>query len=193
MLTLESAQYDMELAKLDSEFLRGCSFNTENCLDMDWQIFDDPVMGRCFVFNQDNSRNASRAGPIYGLRFILKSNISEYLLPSDMGGMRIMIHDQVEFPFPDIFGYNIRVGTANSIGVTFQEISRLGAPHGQCTDEKPKGYMYDRQYATEGCQRSNYQNDMIANCGCYDPLYMAPNGTNVSACVVPNDCMNIYF
>jgi hypothetical protein len=83
LLNIEAAQYDMTSAKtVQSEFIQGCSFNTADCVDSDWSVLEDPVMGRCFVFNNDSSRNASRAGPIYGLRIILKTNISEYLLPS---------------------------------------------------------------------------------------------------------------
>jgi hypothetical protein len=83
LLIVEAAQYDMDSAKTSfNEFIEGCSFNTADCVDTDWSIYEDPVMGRCFVFNNDSSRNASRAGPIYGLRIILKTNISEYLLPS---------------------------------------------------------------------------------------------------------------
>lgn len=84
-MNLEAAQHDMTSAKTEmSEFIQGCSFNTADCIEGDWAIFEDPVMGRCFVFNNDSSRNASRAGPIYGLRMILKTNISEYLLPSGL-------------------------------------------------------------------------------------------------------------
>jgi hypothetical protein len=82
LLILESAQYNMEFAKSNiTDFIRGCSFNTENCLDEDWKIADDPTMGRCFIFNGDSTQNASRAGPIYGLRVVMKTNVSEYLLP----------------------------------------------------------------------------------------------------------------
>jgi hypothetical protein len=145
-------------------------------------------MGRCFVFNRDSTRNASRAGPIYGLRIVLKTNISEYILPSDTGGMRVLVHDQQEYPFPDIFGYNVQVGTATSIGVTFQEISRLGSPYGECTDIQPPGYLYTLQYATEGCQRSIYQAEMISKCGCYDASYLKPNSTSSPTCVIPENC-----
>ncbi|KAI6227252.1 hypothetical protein M3Y99_01273000 [Aphelenchoides fujianensis] len=192
LLVLEAANYDMTSAlATESDFMQGCSFNTADCNDADWSQFEDPVMGRCFTFNRDSTRNASRAGPIYGLRVILKTNISEYLLPSDTAGMRILVHDQQEFPFPDIFGYNVQVGTSTSIGVTFQEISRLGHPYGECTDDKPDIYLYPLQYSTEGCQRSIYQTDMTTLCGCYDPAYAQPNGTDVICQIPANyDCWN---
>ncbi|KAI6204641.1 hypothetical protein M3Y94_00699400 [Aphelenchoides besseyi] len=193
LLVLEAATYDMSAA-LNSmdEFMQGCSFNTADCDDEVWSEFMDPVMGRCFTFNRDSSLNASRAGPIYGLRVILKTNISEYLLPSDTAGMRVLVHDQDEFPFPDIFGYNVQVGTSTSIGVTFQAISRLGSPYGECTDDKPAGYLYTHQYSTEGCQRSIYQADMVNTCGCYDPSYAQPNGTDVICQIPANyDCWNL--
>ena len=64
------------------------------------------------------------------------------------------------------------------------QMSRLSEPYGYCTDDKPEGYLYDRDYSTEGCQRSRYQYEMIENCDCYDPNYPQPNGTTVSLCNV---------
>ncbi|CAD5228066.1 unnamed protein product [Bursaphelenchus okinawaensis] len=192
VLDLEAADFNLTSAKTQyDDFLQGCSFNTADCADSDWTLFEDPSMGNCFTFNNAGEMNATRAGPIYGLRVIAKTNVSEYLLTSDTAGMSILIHDQDEFPFPDIFGYTIQIGTATSIGVTYTEISRLGSPYGECTDTKPSDYLYDLQYSTEGCQRSTYQADMVKNCGCYDPAYPQPNGTS-TMCTISSDysCWN---
>lgn len=88
----------------------------------DWETYVDPLMGNCFTFNKGSHRTSYRAGPYYGLRVVLKTNLSDYLLTSDAAGTRVMIHDQEEWPFPDIFGYNIKVGGATSIGVTYVRV-----------------------------------------------------------------------
>lgn len=153
----------------------------------DWVTFQDPSMGNCFTFNNGSTRNATRAGPIYGLRVIFKTNITEYLLTSDTAGMKILIHDQSEYPFPDIFGYSVQAGTATSIGVTYTQISRLGAPYGECTNDKPSNYLFPLDYSTEGCQRSIYQTDMVSACDCYDPGYPKPTDSD-TICTIDANC-----
>ena len=120
LLTLEISKYDVTSAVTNySDFIQGCSFNTDDCLDSDWESLMDPRMGQCFIFNLYSQYMAKRAGPIYGLRVILKTNISEFISITDTAGMRVLVHDQEEFPFPDIFGYNVQTGSSTSIGVTY--------------------------------------------------------------------------
>uniref|UniRef100_A0A914YMT4 Uncharacterized protein n=1 Tax=Panagrolaimus superbus TaxID=310955 RepID=A0A914YMT4_9BILA len=139
----------------------------------------------------ESQHMAKRAGPIYGLRIVLKTNISEFISTTDISGMRVLVHDQGEFPFPDIFGYNVQTGSATSIGVTYREMSRLSEPYGSCTNDKPDGYLFDRNYSTEGCQRTRYQAQMVSNCQCYDPHFPPPkNSTETKPCTVEDnfDC-----
>lgn len=177
----------------------------------DWDTYVDPIMGNCFTFNKGSHRMSNRAGPYYGLRVVLKTNISDYLLTSDAAGMRVMIHDQNDWPFPDIFGYNLKVGAATSVGVTYvrkigvfslsvahtercslqQSVSRLGDPYSDCTDAKPSGYLYDLDYTIEGCQRSQYQALMVAACGCYDPTYPQPSDASIPLCTVDKNCKQL--
>lgn len=74
LLNLEAAQYNMDSAEaVQSEFIQGCSFNTADCVDSDWSVFNDPIMGRCFIFNNDSSRNASRYNKYLILERIFKN------------------------------------------------------------------------------------------------------------------------
>ncbi|KAH7719455.1 Protein DEL-4, partial [Aphelenchoides avenae] len=193
LLNLEISQYDYTgaLVELD-DVVQSCSFNTEKCdMDIDWSSYVDPIMGQCFTFNTDSHRMSSKAGPYYGLRLIIRTNSSDNLITSDQAGVRVMIHDQQQYPFPDIAGYNIHVGRATSIGVQFHTVNRLGEPYGNCSDAKPAGYLYDLNYGTEGCQRSRYQAAMIAACNCFDPAFPKPSD-DVPMCKIPDnfDCWN---
>lgn len=85
----------------------------------DWDSYVDPIMGSCFTFNKDSRLKASRAGPIYGLRLVLKTNVSEFMATSATTGMRVVVHDQKEFPFPDVFGHNIQAGRSTEMRVSY--------------------------------------------------------------------------
>ncbi|KAH7707776.1 Protein DEL-4 [Aphelenchoides avenae] len=194
LLKLEISQYEYNESLISlEEIVQSCSFNTEKCdMDIDWDSYVDPVMGQCFLFNKGSHRTSDRAGPYYGLRVVLKSNVSDYLLTSDVAGMRVMVHDQGEWPFPDIFGYTIRFGAATGLAVIYQESNRLGHPYSDCTDAKPAGYLYDLDYSTVGCQRSQFQQLMIDACGCYDPSFPPPSDASVPMCGVEKnfECWN---
>ncbi|CAD5222146.1 unnamed protein product [Bursaphelenchus xylophilus] len=190
-LTSASAQYD--------DFIQGCSFNTQDCVDTDWTKFESQAMGTCFTFNIAKARNVSRVGPIYGLRAIIKTNVSQYLPVSPSAGFKVLVHHQDEYPFPDIYGVNVMVGSAAMVGVSYTEVTRLGQPYSKCVLDSPEDYIYPKNYSTEGCLRSAYQLSVIKNCGCYDPSFPASSnltvqtndGTNVSmkrigACTLDN-------
>lgn len=96
-------------------------------------------MGQCFTFNQGSHRTSDRAGPYYGLRVVLNTNVSDYLLTSDVAGMRVMVHDQGEWPFPDIFGYTIRFGAATGLAVIYVSLCGTDFSAGIY---KPKWFMF---------------------------------------------------
>ncbi|KAH7700769.1 degenerin unc-8, partial [Aphelenchoides avenae] len=195
LLSLEAAHYIVAPA-VDTieDFIQACSFNLEDCdMKNHWTPYIDPIMGSCFTFNKDSELKTKRAGPIYGLRLQLKTNVSEFIATSDVTGMRVMVHDQKEFPFPDFFGYNIKVGRSTEMRVSYvglhailtqakipfqKKVSRLGPHYSKCTKVKPDNYLYDGDYSKEGCQRSRYQDKMVANCSCYDPQFPKPSNTN---------------
>lgn len=43
---------------------------------------------------------------MYGLRLLLNVNQSDYLPTTEAAGIRLVVHEQDQEPFPDTFGYS---------------------------------------------------------------------------------------
>jgi hypothetical protein len=188
LMALEFTHYDMSNAKSTfNEIVRSCAFNTNPCESSYWTEFDDLTMGKCFTFNLKSNLKTQREGPMHGFRAMLATNISEFFPTSTAAGLSVLVHDQDQYPFTDSLGYTIQAGSVTTISITYMEMSRLTYPYGDCSDEKPAGYLYDMVYSTEGCQRSIMQEKIISTCNCYDPNFpVLPNNT-YPACVIPQD------
>ncbi|KAI6241162.1 Degenerin-like protein asic-1 [Aphelenchoides fujianensis] len=63
-------------------------------------------------------------------------------------------------------------------------MNRLPAPYGDCVNEgKTADYIFqDKDYTTEGCQRSCIQKHLVMKCGCGDPRF--PTYRNFTNCPV---------
>jgi hypothetical protein len=87
--------------------------------DSDFQLHIDPEFGNCYTFNYNKSADVknSRAGPMYGLRLLLDVHQKEYLPYVEAAGVRLVVHDQQDEPFPDTFGYSGPVGFVSSFGL----------------------------------------------------------------------------
>ena len=85
----------------------------------DFQIHLDPEFGNCYTFNFNDSVELknSRAGPMYGLRLLLNVNQSDYLPTTEAAGIRLVVHEQDQEPFPDTFGYSAPTGFVSSFGL----------------------------------------------------------------------------
>uniref|UniRef100_A0AC34RLH2 Amiloride-sensitive sodium channel n=1 Tax=Panagrolaimus sp. JU765 TaxID=591449 RepID=A0AC34RLH2_9BILA len=170
-----------------SEFIRMCSFNGQQCnIINDFKLHVDPAFGNCYTFNSNRTHPmvSSRAGPSYGLRLMLYINSSDYLPTTESAGVRITIHGQSEWPFPDTFGYSAPTGGLSSFGMSMRKVNRLPEPLGDCVvseDPLPPNYIYQNYvYEPEGCYKSCYQQRIIRRCGCADPRYpMADNDTQI--------------
>lgn len=53
-----------------------------------------------------------------GLRLLVYINASDYLPTTEATGVRIAIHAQEEWPFPDTFGYSAPTGSLSSFGMS---------------------------------------------------------------------------
>ncbi len=115
----------------------------------------DPIYGACYTFNfyqdADTQYKSTRAGPLYGLRLLLKSAQADYLPLTESAGVRVAVHGQDEEPFPDAFGYNAAAGFTTSFGIKYIRTKRLPAPYGNCTDKKDDStaYYYNGAYTVE--------------------------------------------
>uniref|UniRef100_A0AC35TYL5 Degenerin unc-8 n=1 Tax=Rhabditophanes sp. KR3021 TaxID=114890 RepID=A0AC35TYL5_9BILA len=173
------------------EFVLRCSFNSEDCdLKRDFQLHMDPEYGNCYTFNFNDSvelkssrsgpayRTASRPGPMYGLRLLLNVDQSDYMPTTEASGVRLVVHEQDQEPFPDTFGYSAPTGFVSSFGLKTKLLQRLDTPYGQCSDTfRPEGYIYAEHYSPEGCYRNCFQHMILSNCGCGDPRFPLGNDT----------------
>ncbi|VDN02451.1 unnamed protein product [Thelazia callipaeda] len=171
------------LSQSKREFIEMCSFNGKQCdIESDFKLHVDPEFGNCYTFNCNGSSNhtSSKAGPMYGIRVLLFVNTTDYMSTSEAAGIRLAVHSQTDFPFPDTFGYSAPVGFASSFGLKKHVVQRLSAPYGDCQREKKTNssvYIYgDYDYNPEGCHRSCFQNTLIEKCGCGDPRFPVPKG-----------------
>ncbi|CAI4226049.1 unnamed protein product [Auanema sp. JU1783] len=191
-----SAEQRRNMSQAKHNLIHKCSFNGKPCdIDRDFAIIADPTFGNCFTFNHDRNvtKSSIRAGPMYGLRVMLFVNASDYLPTSEAVGVRLTIHDQEEFPYPDTFGYSAPTGYISSFGMRMKKMSRLPAPYGDCVAEgATANYIYKGfAYSTEGCYRTCFQQLIIDRCGCGDPRF--PTIDDVPLCQVFNkehrDCL----
>ncbi|KAI6170998.1 Na+ channel, amiloride-sensitive family and Degenerin family-containing protein [Aphelenchoides bicaudatus] len=171
------------------EFVLRCSFNSEDCdIERDFQLHMDPEFGNCWTFNFNDSVELknSRAGPMYGLRLLLNVNQSDYLPTTEAAGVRLVVHEQDQEPFPDTFGYSAPTGFVSSFGLKTKRLERRDQPYGDCSDIfRPENYIYAEHYSPEGCYRNCFQQIIIKRCECGDPRFPLPT-ENDRTCDVRN-------
>ncbi|CAD6196852.1 unnamed protein product [Caenorhabditis auriculariae] len=162
-----------------NEFVLRCSFNSKDC-DManDFKLHIDPEYGNCYTFNFNDSVELknTRAGPMYGLRLLLDVHQDDYMPTTEAAGVRLVVHEQDQEPFPDTFGYSAPTGFISSFGLKTKVLHRLDGPYGQCSDTyRPEVYIYDEHYSPEGCHRNCFQLKVIEDCKCGDPRFPLPS------------------
>ncbi|KAK5973646.1 hypothetical protein GCK32_009363 [Trichostrongylus colubriformis] len=162
-----------------NEFVLRCSFNSKDCnMERDFKLHIDPEFGNCYTFNFNDSVELknSRAGPMYGLRLLLDVHQEDYMPTTEAAGVRIVVHEQDQEPFPDTFGYSAPTGFVSSFGLKTKVLHRMDAPYGSCSDTfRPERYIYEEHYSPEGCHRNCFQMKVLDQCGCGDPRFPLPS------------------
>ncbi|GFO26416.1 degenerin mec-10 [Plakobranchus ocellatus] len=75
---------------------------------------------------------AMRAGPGNGLSMEFDVQLDEYLPSTTANGLKILIHDNREMPFPEDGGIMAGMGVDTSIAIRNTQIKRLASPYADC-------------------------------------------------------------
>ncbi|XP_061456873.1 amiloride-sensitive sodium channel subunit delta [Rhineura floridana] len=160
-----------------------CQYNGEPCGSSDTEHFHHPVYGSCYTFNKDGTDTfwtALKPGIAYGLSLILKIEQTDHIpLLSTKAGVKVMIHNHFQTPFLEHEGFDIQPGIKSSIGITQDEVTRLGGNYGECTNSGENvnvKLMYNDTYTQQACLNSCFQHHMIEKCGCGYYYYPLPAG-----------------
>ncbi|TKR63551.1 hypothetical protein L596_027366 [Steinernema carpocapsae] len=162
------------------ETIEECSFNDVPCDKSSFKMISDPIYGRCFAFNPNNTRPVSRAGMKSGLRLVLKTKNTRdddnFLPTTQTLGFRVRISGPNEDPAMESFGIPIGTGAQTKIGLKLTEIRRMKRPYGICVnvDERVTKFYPDTKYSLDVCIRTCLQKRIIENCGCAHPRYGYP-------------------
>ncbi|GFS05701.1 acid-sensing ion channel 1 [Elysia marginata] len=177
--TYKGNQY--ELGHKLEDMLFTCFFGAEQCTPDNFTYNFNLEQGNCYTFAgiNDAERNnwtTVKPGPLNRLRLELDIQIDEYLASSRVGGVKVLIHDNREFPFPEDGGVIVAPGFYTSIAIRKTEIKRLSAPYGDCIDSAAnttRNLFSDLgfSYSLNACHKSCLQESFYRRCSCCDSSY----------------------
>ncbi|RXM97502.1 Amiloride-sensitive sodium channel subunit alpha [Acipenser ruthenus] len=211
-----SIENQAEAGQQLEDMLLSCKFHGSRCDKSFFSTFLHHKFGNCYTFNsltKMGSRgqlmrrevlNATKAGFSYGLVLELFIEQDEYLeLLSHAAGLRFIIHDQKDMPFPEDDGVNIPPGQESDLAIVKVHVRRLKAPYAsKCSngdgiqnyyrDAYKVGYtreVSNKQYYM-ACKKTCGQMHIINNCGCGMWEFPVPKGMNVPFCNITNKDIN---
>ncbi|KAK6047061.1 Amiloride-sensitive sodium channel [Cooperia oncophora] len=185
--SLQGAQH----AYTYDDLVISCTYNAQSCNVTDFQEFYDPTYGVCHMFNFDGTKNSSRAGPLYGLRMVIRTDQAKYLPWTETAGVIMSIHGKDEVPFPDVFGYFAAPGTATSLVFDSSWQADLPLPLRVPYTQDNTAMQCIDFLQMESCFRNCLQERIITDCKCYDPAYRhGDDGGATPSCAVGNQSEN---
>ncbi|XP_012941892.1 amiloride-sensitive sodium channel subunit gamma-like [Aplysia californica] len=151
-------------------------------------------------------KTTSRPGPANGLTVVMDIQQDEYMDAVDTGGLRVVIGERDEMPFPEDEAVDVAPGFATSIALTKVEIRRQSPPYGPCLEmSKEKNrelnlYAATYRYTDNTCKKTCLQATTMTECKCCaagypcNPYgvekvmnYTLPVGGNLTYCDLYND------
>uniref|UniRef100_A0A8C9C4U6 Epithelial sodium channel subunit beta n=1 Tax=Phocoena sinus TaxID=42100 RepID=A0A8C9C4U6_PHOSS len=132
------------------QLILACLFGAEACTYRNFTRIFHPDYGNCYIFNwgmKEKALPSANPGAEFGLKLILDVGQEDYVpFLTSTAGARLMLHEQMSYPFIKEEGIFAMSGMETSIGVLV------------------------------ACIRSCFQDHMIRNCSCGHYLYPLPRG-----------------
>ena len=167
------------------DFIVQCVFDGDVCGVSSFQKFQHVSFGNCFSFNSvvgaqgmasdiSEPKVTSKVGSENGLALSLFLENDEYLgVIGHKTGARIALHNSNEFPPLLTKGMQINVGSATTISIRQQTVSRETDPFSDCAEGWPNflelNSNYQKfRYTLEFCEYLCKQKTLAELCGCTD-------------------------
>ncbi|XP_066274107.1 amiloride-sensitive sodium channel subunit alpha-like [Branchiostoma lanceolatum] len=169
----ESMRYS--LGHQARDLIQECQFDGRPCSHRNFTKFLDSAYGNCFTFNKEQGtpiETSTSAGPLHGLSLILYIEQEDYIPTiTEKAGVRVVIHSNDVFPFPESEGFDAPPGFLTSAGLRLTSINRLGGLYGDCTLGAGHDLLYPGSYTQQNCIATCHQDHMVSICGCADVTY----------------------
>ncbi|XP_072027739.1 uncharacterized protein [Amphiura filiformis] len=167
------------------DFILECTYDESGCDERNFTLLESDDYGNCYTFNYNPSGRdvySTKTGPNYGLRLIMNLQQDEYIsLTGPEAGIRVTLTPRNVRPSPGENGITIKPGVVTSLGLRYENISRLGGRYGNCYGPDTTFKIikngeivdsdreaYDRQVCLQSCLHENIQ----THCGCSDTILL---------------------
>uniref|UniRef100_W5MYE1 Uncharacterized protein n=1 Tax=Lepisosteus oculatus TaxID=7918 RepID=W5MYE1_LEPOC len=177
------------------DMLISCHFHGEKCDKSFFNAFFNHKFGNCYTFNSLTKMRRMLArllGPT-GLTMELSIEQDEYIEQfSQAAGIRLIIHDQKDMPFPEDDGVNIPPGQDSGLNCLIEQIKLNVFVRPRPDWQSLKAYFdLDSTYRAhykhiKACKKTCGQMYIIKNCGCGMWEFPVPKDVKVPFCNITN-------
>ncbi|KAK6018880.1 Amiloride-sensitive sodium channel [Ostertagia ostertagi] len=158
-----------------------CTYNAKSCNTTDFREFYDPSHGICQTFNFDGNKTSSRAGPLYGLRMVIRTDQAKYLPWTETAGVIMSIHGKSESCFRNCLQERI-VTDCECYDPAYQHADDGGATP-SCAD----GNQTENLACIERIENSDSgEFNIIRDCDCPQPCEVDSYSVTVSTAKWPS-------
>ncbi|GFN93968.1 acid sensing ion channel 1 [Plakobranchus ocellatus] len=171
-------QEQQEMGHQMQDMLVKCKFGNELCKPENFTFFYNLQHGNCYTFasSQDSNRSqwlTMRAGPGNGLSMEFDVQFDENLPSTTASGLKVLIHDNGEVPFPEDGGIMAGTEAATSIAIRKTRFKQPASPYVDCiakvdVNNKDKNLFAELgfAYSLNACQKSCVQKHIYKLCQC---------------------------